>query len=242
MVSAPSSIAVVVPVLNEEAAVGELLERLRPHSRSCEIVFVDGGSTDGTRAMIEGEFRVVDSLRGRGVQLNAGARATCADVLFFLHADSVPPDDFPDEIRDALAPGRARGAGEAGCFGISFDAPSLLLRVCAALSNFRAFRRRIMFGDQGMFMTRGLYERMGGFPDLPLMEDYAFSLSLRAAGVRPRKTRRRLITSARRFGPSAKSRLGTMYHMARLRRMYREGTPIESIARAYADVREQRAR
>ena len=66
----------------------------------------------------------------------------------------------------------------------------------------------------------------GGFPDLPLMEDYAFSLSLRAAGVRPRKTRRRLITSARRFGPSAKSRLGTMYHMARLRRMYREGTPI----------------
>ena len=115
------------------------------------------------------------------------------------------------------------------------------MRICAALSNFRAYRRRIMFGDQGMFMTRDLFERMGGFPELPLMEDYAFSLALRAAGVRPGKTRRRIVTSARRFGSSTTGRLSTMYHMARLKRMYREGVPIERISREYADVREKRA-
>ena len=233
--SAAPSIAVVVPVLNEEAAIGALLERLRPHSRDCEIVFVDGGSTDATRDVVAAEFRVIEAPRGRGGQLNAGARATRADALFFLHADSAPPDDFPDEIRDALT------TGEAGCFGISFDTPSLLMRICAALSNFRAYRRRIMFGDQGMFMTRDLFERMGGFPELPLMEDCAFSLALRAAGVRPGKTRRRIVTSARRFGSSTTSRLSTMYHMARLRRMYREGVPIERISREYADVWEKRA-
>lgn len=234
--SGASRIAVIVPVLNEETALGGLLEKLRPHVRDCEIVFVDGGSTDGTRAMIGDSFRVIDAPRGRGAQLAAGVRATTADVLFFLHADSLPPDDFPAEIREALV------GGETGCFGIAFDTSSALMRICAALSNFRAFHRRIMFGDQGMFMTRELYERVGGFPELPLMEDFALSLSLRKAGVRPRRTRARVVTSARRFGTSTASRLGTMYHMARLRRMFLHGAPIDSIARAYADVREKRAR
>lgn len=226
------SISIIIPTLDEHRVIGRLLDQLEPLRGRCEVVFVDGGSADGTReAILDAGFRLIDTPPGRGTQLNAGAAAASGNVLFFLHADSVLPPDPLGEIRRVMRQHRV------GCFGVRFVPSSPLMACCRFLSNFRCYVRRIMFGDQGIFIERDLFYEMGGFPDLPLMEDYRFSLDLRSRGFRPGATRRRIATSSRRFGITPASRIKAMLLMARLRRMYREGVPIEEIARLYGEAR-----
>ena len=225
-------ISIIIPTLDEARVIAALLAQLEPLRNGCEIVFVDGGSSDGTRdAILDAGFRLVDAPRGRGTQLNAGARASSGEILFFLHADSALPPDPLGEIRRAMRGRRV------GCFGVRFEPSSPLMLCCRLLSNFRCYVRRIMFGDQGIFIDRDLFFEVGGFPDLPLMEDYQFSLDLRARGFRPAATRRRIATSSRRYGTTPASRIKTMLLMGRLRRMYREGAPVEEIARIYGQAR-----
>lgn len=224
-------LSIVVPIYNEERVIDRLLDQLRPLRETCEVILVDGGSTDGTLARIDDAFTVIRAPKGRGGQLNAGARAATGAVLLFLHADSVLPLDPVGEIERVMRTHRV------GCFGVRFEPSSPLMRICAALSNFRCYVRRIMFGDQGIFIERALFLEVGGFPDLPLMEDYRFSLDLRRRGLRPGATRGRITTSARRFGTTTRSRLRTMMRMAHLRRLYRRGAPIEEIARRYGEAR-----
>ena len=225
-------ISIIIPTLDEARVIAALLAQLEPLRNGCEIVFVDGGSSDGTRdAILDAGFRLVDAPRGRGTQLNAGARASSGEILFFLHADSALPPDPLGEIRRAMRGRRV------GCFGVRFEPSSPLMLCCRLLSNCRCYVRRIMFGDQGIFIDRDLFFEVGGFPDLPLMEDYQFSLVLRARGFRPAATRRRIATSSRRFGTTPASRIKTMLLMGRLRRMYREGTPVEEIVRIYGQAR-----
>ena len=227
-----AAISIIIPTLDEARVIAALLAQLEPLRNGCEIVFVDGGSSDGTReAILDAGFRLVDAPRGRGTQLNAGARASSGEILFFLHADSALPPDPLGEIRRAMRGHRV------GCFGVRFEPSSLLILCCRLLSNFRCYVRRIMFGDQGIFIDRDLFFEVGGFPDLPLREDYQFSLDLRARGFRPAPTRRRIATSSRRYGTTPASRIKTMLLMGRLRRMYREGTPVEEIARIYGQAR-----
>lgn len=226
-----SDISVIVPVLNEESTLPRLMGQLESLPGSPEIVVVDGGSDDETESLVRPPAILLRAPRGRGAQLNAGARAVSGKVLFFLHADSsLPPDPLGEIVR-------VMETHQAGCFGIRFDSDSALMRVCAALSNYRCFCRRIVFGDQGLFIERGLFFDMGGFPDLPLMEDYAFSLALRSRGFRIGATRSRLTASARRYGATTSSRLRTMALMLELRRMYRRGVSIDEIARRYVDAR-----
>lgn len=227
-----ATISIIIPTLDEARVIDALLSQLEPLRGRCEIVFVDGGSSDGTReAILDAGFRLVDAPRGRGTQLNAGARASSGEILFFLHADSALPPDPLGEIRRAMRGRRV------GCFGVRFEPSSPLMLCCRLLSNFRCYVRRIMFGDQGIFIDRDLFFELGGFPELPLMEDYQFSLDLRARGFRPAATRRRIATSSRRFGTTPASRIKTMLLMGRLRRMYREGAPVEEIARIYGQAR-----
>lgn len=229
--TADPTISIIIPVYNEEAVLESLLAQLRPLRGQCEVIFVDGGSTDRTRALIGDEFRVVSSCKGRGRQLNEGARASSGNVLFFLHADSELPPDPLGEIR------RVMRTHQVGCFGVAFHSRNFFMWTCRVMSNLRCYVRRIMFGDQGIFIKRNLFFEVGGFPDLPIMEDYQLSLSLRARGYRIGATRRRIYSSPRRFGPTTADKLRTMYHMHRLRYLYRRGVSAEDIARAYADVR-----
>lgn len=225
------SISLIVPLYNEIACIDALLRQLRPLLDACEIVLVDGGSIDGTLERIDPAFRVLRTGKGRGRQLNAGARATSGDVLLFVHADSVLPPDPLGCVRACLRHRRA------GCFGIRFSPSSPALLLCSVWSNVRASLRRTMFGDQGIFVERALFEEVGGFPDLPIMEDYRFSLELRARGVRPGLARRRIVTSSRRFPSTLRGQVRLMCQMADLRRRYRRGEDVEELARRYRDVR-----
>lgn len=224
-------ISLIVPLYNEEKAVVRLQEQLHPLMDACEIIMVDGGSTDATLGLVEPCFSVLHSSKGRANQMNAGALASTGDILFFLHCDSELPPHPLEEIRRVMARYRT------GCFGLSFDSSSPVMLACRVLSNHRCKYRRIVFGDQGLFIERALFFEVGMFPPLPLMEDYQLSLTLRERNIAVGLTRHRIRTSARRFPPGTRAKLRVMWNMIDLRRQYRNGVPVEDLARQYGDVR-----
>lgn len=224
-------ISIIVPIYNEEKTIAAMLAQLRPLKKSCEILLVDGGSKDGTLELITPDFQLLHSPKGRANQMNLGARKSRGDVLFFLHCDSELPARALAEIRYVMKDYRA------GCFGIAFHSRHFFLWTCRVISNHRVKDRRVMFGDQGIFIARELFFQAGGFPELPVMEDYQFSLTLKDMGVKLGIARRRIYTSDRRFPKKTIPMLRLMWKMNRLRRMYRDGVPIEKIADMYRDVR-----
>jgi rSAM/selenodomain-associated transferase 2/rSAM/selenodomain-associated transferase 1 len=225
-------ISVIIPVYNEEKCLPAFLKELEKLGEACEVIFADGGSSDSTASLIRDRgFRLVESARGRGPQLNAGARASRGDILFFLHADAELPPDAAAEILEVSE------KCDVGCFGIAFHSRNFFMWTNRVISNFRAKRRHIVFGDQGMFMDRDLFFRTGMFPPLPLMEDFRYSLDLRAAGLTFGMTRHRLYVSDRRYRGSTADKLRVMKHMYLLRRRFLAGEDIEKITREYPDVR-----
>ena len=174
---APMRLSVVIPTLNEARNVGALLDLLRASPDVAEVVVADGGSTDGTPELARlGGARLVFSGRGRGAQLRAGARAARGDVLLFLHADVAPPRDVAAQIRAAL--GRGCVGGD---FRLRYPGGGALgwwLEILAP------FYRRLgrYYGDLGLFARRDVYEKVGGFPEIPLMEDVVFVGRLEGTG------------------------------------------------------------
>lgn len=224
-------ISIIVPIYNEEKTIEAMLAQLGPLQRSCEILLVDGGSTDRTLELIPPEFRVLRSAKGRANQMNLGAKESQGDVLFFLHCDSELPKRPLAEIRYVMKD------YQAGCFGIAFHSRHFFMWTCRVISNHRIKDRKVMFGDQGIFITRELFFQAGGFPSLPIMEDYQFSLTLKEMGVRLGIARNRIYTSDRRFPKKTIPMLRLMWKMNRLRKMYRNGVAVGQIAEMYRDVR-----
>jgi rSAM/selenodomain-associated transferase 2 len=167
-----------MPVLNEAAGITAALARLRRDFPGCELVAADGGSTDGTTALAAPLARVVASGPGRARQMNAGARRTSGEVLWFVHADTRIAPAALGQIRAALADPATAGGG----LTLRFDRTGPALRWIAWTSNLRARYLRWVFGDQAMFIRRTAFDALGGFPDLPLMEDLEMSRRLRRHG------------------------------------------------------------
>lgn len=226
-----TTVSVIVPVFNEEKTIDRMVRRLMELRDNCEIIIVDGGSTDDTVRHIPDELRLIHGPKGRALQLDLGAEQACGDILFFLHCDSELPEDPLAEIR------RVMSRHDAGCFGIAFHSRNFFMLTNRLISNGRARIHRIMFGDQGIFMTRELFEKAGGFPEIPIMEDYQLSMTLRKMGVRPGMTRHRIYTSDRRYPEKTIPKLKLMHKMYRLRKKYRAGVPAEEIAKEYKDIR-----
>jgi hypothetical protein len=143
----------------------------------------------------------------------------------------VLPDDFVDEIKHCMM------SHDFGCFGIRFSSRNIFMITNRIISNHRAFIRGLPFGDQGIFIDRDLFFESGMFPEIPLMEDYEFSMRLKRYGIRPGMTCRRILTSSRRYGMNTKEILETEFRMWNLRRQYRRGRDIEELAGMYKDVR-----
>ena len=187
-----SSVTVVIPALDESERILACLRSVSRQQGPVEAVVADGGSTDDTPALAATMAKVVRSPRGRGTQLNAGARAAAGEVLLFLHADTTLHPDALIGLRAALADDSVAG----GTFTLRFDRDGALLRFyswCTRLP-FRLFH----YGDQGIFVRRSTFEALGGFREWPLMEDVDFLARLRRVG-RTVLVPRPVTTSARRF-------------------------------------------
>ena len=180
--SALAMLSVIIPTLNESLQLPDTLKCARAVlHHGDEIIVADGGSTDDTREIAEGlGARVIHSPRGRGTQLNAGAKEAIGDILLFLHADTRLPPDAADLIHRALADPAVLG----GNFPLRFDAPGLLPRLFAAVYNARSRRSRLFYGDSALFVRRATFDALGGYQEAALMEDYALCLALRAGAKR----------------------------------------------------------
>lgn len=180
-----NTLSLVLPVRDEAALIRVQLDRLQGYrAAGHEIIVVDGGSTDGTAELTEGLVdRCEVGAAGRSLQMNQGAAQARGDVLLFLHADTQLPPNADELIAAALASGEGRW----GWFDVRLSNPRLSYRLIAAFMNRRARLTSVCTGDQALFVDRALFQEIGGFPQLPLMEDIAISKRLRAKGrpVRP---------------------------------------------------------
>ena len=222
-------ISIVLPIYNESAAIEAMLCQLDNLPGDWEILFADGGSADDTLQKIGSRYRVLCSPKGRANQMNHGAANASAEVLWFLHCDSQIPMDAHAQISDAIT----RGC-QWGCFHIGFDYTGPFMGCNTYFSNRRA-RKGIAFGDQGIWVKKDVFESMGGFPDLPIMEDYEFSLQMQRAGIPICQLPGRIATSGRRY--EKRFPPVTMWQMFHLRCLYRRGVDIQEIARRYKDIR-----
>lgn len=225
----PPLISVIIPAVNEERAIGQLLDDLVPlRSMGHEVLLVDGGSHDRTREIATDRVdRVISGMRGRARQMNAGARMARGDILWFLHADTRVPAKAVGEILRCCASDELRW----GRFDIRLSGRHWLLRIVEYMMNWRSAVTSIATGDQGLFATRALFDAVNGFPDIPLMEDIAICRSLRAR-ARPARIRTpRLVASSRRW--EQHGIVATILLMWRLRLAYATGTPPGELAKRY---------
>ncbi len=219
--------SIIVPVLDEAAGVVAVLDALAPlRAQGHEVIVVDGGSTDGTVALCQPRAdRVLDAPRGRARQMNAGAAAANGAVLLFLHADTQLPTGAAGLVHGAISQGAVWGR-----FDVRITGQSAMLPVIAHCMNWRSRLSGIATGDQAIFVRRDVFERVGGFPDQPLMEDIEISRRLRAIAS-PTCLRDCVQTSGRRWESRGVWR--TIVLMWRLRWRYWRGVPADELARAY---------
>ncbi len=224
------SLSIIIPVLNEANGIVQVLERLQEFRRQgAEVIVVDGGSTDGTaehaRSLAD---CVTTSRRGRGLQMNAGAVLAKGDVLLFLHADTRLPLSALALVSEAVGNGACWGR-----FDVYIEGSVGGLGMVAFMMNWRSRLTGIATGDQAIFVTREAFQRHGGFPAIPLMEDIVFSGRM-LNEARPVCLSEKVTTSGRRW--EKHGLLRTILAMWWLRLRFFLGASPNDLARAYGYI------
>ncbi|MDD2762109.1 MAG: TIGR04283 family arsenosugar biosynthesis glycosyltransferase [Methylomonas sp.] len=219
-------ISIVIPVLNEAGNLPIVLQGLQSFRADCELIVVDGGSTDASAKLAEPlADKVLAAARGRAKQMSLGATHAQAEILLFLHADTFLPDAAVSRILQAVERGYCWGR-----FDVSFDNPTFLFELIAWMMNNRSRLTGIATGDQALFVTRSAFEAIGGFPDIALMEDIAISARLKKLAP-PCCLTEKVTTSARRW--QRHGALKTILSMWRLRLAYFFGADPDDLAARY---------
>jgi|SRR5712691_1877836 len=223
-----TKLSIILPVLNEGEAIAAALDALgNLRALGTEVIVVDGGSRDATiqRARLRAD-RVISAQRGRALQMNAGAAKASGDVLMFLHADTRLPADADHVVLNGLErSGRAWGR-----FDVKIDGRSPLLGVVGFFMSLRSRLTGIATGDQAIFVRRDTFHEVGGFAEIPLMEDIALCKRLKRVS-RPLCLSERAVTSGRRWDDGGV--LATILLMWRLRLAYFFGADPKELAQRY---------
>ncbi|MBD2682242.1 MULTISPECIES: TIGR04283 family arsenosugar biosynthesis glycosyltransferase [Nostoc] len=189
-----AKISIIIPAINEAGNIKEAIATTK-NSINIEVIVVDGGSSDDTAAIAQSlGVKVISSSPGRAVQMNAGAVAASGEILLFLHADTRLPAGFDEMICTALQqPGTVAGA-----FNLRIDASLLSLRWVEFGVKWRSHFCQMPYGDQAIFLSKAVFQEIGGFPELPIMEDFELMRRLKVKG-RIAIISTPVVTSARRW-------------------------------------------
>lgn len=221
-------ISVIIPAHNEQHFIGRCIEHLLAESYALEIIVVDGGSTDATLKEAAG-FQGVKTLcspPGRGGQMNKGASVAKGEIFLFLHADTVLQPGWAGMVVAALADRNCAG----GAFTLGIEAAGTKYRLVEWMVRFRCAALRLLYGDQGFFIRRAVFESLGGFKDIPLLEDVDMIDRLKKFG-RLTILGAKASTSARRW--AAKGVVGTTLINQAVLLLYRLGVSPQRLARLY---------
>jgi rSAM/selenodomain-associated transferase 2 len=209
-------ISIITPILNEKDNIEPFFNHLGTLEGDFELIMVDGGSTDGTLDEIEksreyfsNEFKVLKTSPGRARQMNMGADAAEGDILLFLHVDSQIAHDSIPLIEKEINDGHIIGGG----FTHSFSEPDSFLRFASAFGNARTRATQIFFGDFGIFIRKDIFVEMGGYDEIPFLEDVEFCKKAKKHG-KLGQIDRLIITSPRRYHAKGKYKLTAFFSLA----------------------------
>ncbi len=221
-------VSIIIPILDEASTLPRLFDSLQ--SLAAEIIFVDGGSTDGSTTVVgNAGYRCFEASIGRATQMNAGAAIASGDILLFHHADSLLPRGCLNSIRRAIENGFVGGS-----FDLQLDTSRPLLRIVGFMITLRSRLAGVSTGDQGMFVTRAAFDELGGFTEQPVFEDVDMSLRLQRVG-RVCQLHSSVLTSSRRWDTQGAYR--TVLHMWVLRALYYAGVNPKRLVQYYGDAR-----
>ena len=228
------AVSIIIPALNEVSGIVQLLERLQAfRAQGAEVIVVDGGSVDGTaQAARSWADCVITSRRGRGRQMNAGAALAKGETLLFLHADTQLPPSALTSMAAAIGSGARWGR-----FDVRIEGTISGLGMVAFMMNWRSRQTGIATGDQAIFVTRDAFQRHGGFPDIPLMEDIVFSTAM-CREAAPSCLADKVVTSGRRW--ERHGLLRTILMMWWLRLRFYLGASPEALAQEYGYAAQDR--
>lgn len=219
-------VSIIIPTFNEESIIETLLQQLQAYrQQGHEVIVVDGGSVDNTVSISNSlSDKVISSSSGRALQMNNGATQAENNVLWFIHADTILPDNAIDNIQRALT------KSDWGRFNVKLSGSNILFRVIEAMMNIRSCLTGVATGDQAIFVNREIFDSVNGYSDLPLMEDVDLSKKLKKLS-RPNCLKEVLTTSSRRW--EDKGIFSTVLLMWKLRFLYWLGVSADKLVEQY---------